>query len=159
MGTDLTFVLVFDQKAVILTHGTWALSRERPNPMMDPNPWRSQSTTERFGAHLIERGFATSEQVLAALDLQRARQTFFGRVAHTNRMLTITEIFSILNWQADHGGKFGEVGVKLGYLTAAQVDIILQIQLESRPPLGEILVEMGVLDHATLSSVLEQFRL
>ena len=73
-------------------------------------------------------------------------------------MLSMAQIFNILNQQSETKRQFGKVAVELGYLTDVQINQLLFIQKDERPQVGEILVEMGVLDRQTMEAELKNFQ-
>ncbi len=107
----------------------------------------------------MDEGAATAEQLVAALDAQLTQTPQFGKLALGRKLLSIPQIWRILNHQADHGGRFGEISIELGYLSRAQVQEILVLQLESRPKLGEVLVQQGVIEEAKLREFLERYHI
>ena len=107
----------------------------------------------------MDEGVATAEQIVAALDEQLARTPQFGKLALSQKVLSVPQIWRILNRQADHGGRFGEIAVQLGYLEEEQVQRLLVIQLQSRPKLGELLVEAGVVSPTQLEGLLEKYHI
>lgn len=105
----------------------------------------------------MDEGVATAEQIVDALDQQMARTPQFGKLALGRKLLSIAQIWRILNHQADQGGRFGEIAIELGYLADEQVRELLAVQLESRPKLGEVLVELGVLPEEQLQALLDRY--
>ena len=113
---------------------------------------------ELFGKFLIDRGAATQEEVLRALDEQRKRRLPLGTVAVQEKFLTYQDVYTVLNAQADAPDKhFGELAVELGLLTPEALGTLLALQQERTPHVGEILVEMGVLDPQRLVLELNAF--
>ena len=111
-----------------------------------------------FGTFLVEQGMATPENIIHALDLQRAKQKPVGRIALEYRLLEMNQLFNILNRQADTQLRFCDIALALGYLTREQVDFIRSIQTGSRPKTGELLLEMGVLSREQLENALEAYK-
>lgn len=113
----------------------------------------------RFGAFLVERGLATPEQVLEALNLQKARQRPIGEIAVEQNVLTKAEVFETLNRQMESRKRFGELVLEMGLGHVGEQDIekLLAVQRQERPALGSILVEMGILDIEAMTGALEQF--
>jgi hypothetical protein len=113
----------------------------------------------QFGTFLVQKGLATPEQVLEALNRQKARQRPIGAVAIERNLLTREQVFETLNQQVHRRKRFGELVVELGlgHLTDQDIEHLLAVQKEERPALGSILVEMGVLDFEAMTNALHQF--
>jgi len=68
-----------------------------------------------------------------------------GRVALDAGMLTMRQVFQVLNAQADRFRPFGEAAVDLGLLTQEQLGALLLRQAEMATSLRTLLIEMGAL--------------
>lgn len=113
----------------------------------------------QFGTFLVQKGLATPEQVLEALNRQKAQQRPIGAIAVEHNMLTREQVFETLNQQVNRQKRFGELVVELGlgHITEQDVAQMLFFQREERPALGAILVEMGVLDFEAMTGALNLF--
>ena len=111
-----------------------------------------------FGGHLVDRGRITNDQLVAALDVQRRSRPLIGRIALTERILSVRQVMRILDAQVTRAGPFGEVGIELGFLTPDGLENLLGIQRDMTPKIGEILVQMGALTRAQLEEEISVFR-
>lgn len=93
----------------------------------------------------LEHGWASVRQLREAIFECRQRRPRIGELAISNRLLTISEVFRVLEREATHGGLFGENAVSLGYLTEAQLYELLQQQSERTPKVWQVLLEKGTL--------------
>lgn len=93
----------------------------------------------------LENGWATVEQLRAAIAVCRSRRPRIGELAVHEGKLTVSQVFRILEHEAMNGGMFGENAVKLGYLSAADLYQLLQEQAAATPMVWEVLLEIGVL--------------
>ena len=113
---------------------------------------------ERFGQYLVNCGLLDEGVIFEALNIQRKKTTPIAQHAlYEEDMLTMKQVFTILNYQTETGKKFGEVAMDLGCLTEGDVEKLLAIQKESRPRIGEILVEMGKMSKIQCKDMLEKF--
>jgi hypothetical protein len=111
-----------------------------------------------FGGFLVRRGVVTRRQLIAALDEQRRQETRIGKLALRERLLTLEELFLILDAQIDGDSTpFGRLGVAMGLLRPEDVERLLLLQRQSRPRVGEILVELGALTETELENQLRDF--
>ena len=115
-------------------------------------------STRFFGQFLLERGRITSQQLLAALELQKSIPMPIGILALERGWLSATQITDILEKQKRKVSRFEELAVQLGYLTQAQIDELLQIQETShRVRLGEALVLKGFITLESLDRELKEY--
>jgi len=115
-------------------------------------------STRFFGQFLLERGRITSQQLLAALELQKSISRPIGTLALERGWLSAAQIKDILDRQKHKTLRFGELAVQLGYLTQAQVDELLQLQETShRVRLGEALVLKGFITLESLERELKEY--
>ena len=105
----------------------------------------------QFEAFLVKEGLVSPEDIVKAMDRQRELAQPIGKIALSNRMLTVGQVFEILSRQADEDSKFGEAAVMLGFLTKPQVEALLRIQREVRPQIGALLIEMGAISSVALA--------
>jgi len=115
-------------------------------------------STRFFGQFLLERGRITSQQLLAALELQKSIPMPIGILALERGWLSATQITDILDQQKRKTSRFEDLAVQLGYLTQAQSDELLQIQETShRVRLGEALVLKGFITLESLDRELKEY--
>lgn len=111
----------------------------------------------RFGQFLVNNDVVTDAMVMEALVRQEKAQENIARIAIGKRYLTVKQVLTVFNAQADSCDSFTVMAKKLGYLTENEIAALLSLQQQSRPRLGEILVDMGVLDNKTLDIMLAKF--
>lgn len=111
----------------------------------------------RFGQFLVNNDIISDSVLMEALVKQKQSEETIARIAIAKRILSVKQMLSILNQQADSCDSFKAVALRLGYLTKDEVDVLQDLQQQSRPMLGEILVEMGVMDTKTLDIMLKKF--
>ena len=73
-------------------------------------------------------------------------------------MLSINQVFEVLNAQISTAKLFGELAVEKGFLKNKEVERLLEKQKISRPLLGEILVEMNKITSEDLDVLLKKFK-
>ncbi len=112
---------------------------------------------DKFAKFIIDKGLVTTTQIVAALDRQRKLSRPIGRIALSERMLSMEQVFTILSRQSETEKKFGETAQELGWLTQEQIQQLLEIQLDEHR-IGDILVEMDAIDKKTLDIVLQCFK-
>lgn len=78
-------------------------------------------------------------------------------IALKEKVLTLSQVFNILNTQADTPKFFGEIAVNLGYLDKDGIEKLLAIQQEGMPAIEDILVEMKKIDNETCAAMLVKF--
>ena len=114
-------------------------------------------TPRFFGQWLVQHGFITPNQLLAALDLQLETNKELGAFAVDWNILTKKQAADINRLQRDTDRRFGEIAVEQGLLTEDQVERLLERQRGVRRYLGEILVEEGFMQYHETMSELELF--
>lgn len=107
-----------------------------------------------FGQFLLEKGLLSSEQLLAALEIQRRSNPVLGELAQSMGLLSAADLQRISDQQRTEDARFGDIALKLGLLDAAQLDALLAAQNARRKLFGEILVEQGMLDAGTVAAEL-----
>jgi len=108
-----------------------------------------------FGQFLLEQGLIHRDQLLAALDIQRASNPILGELAQARGMLDASQAQTINEQQRREDRRFGDIAQALGLLTAAQVDELLAQQKAQRKLFGEILVEQGMLGRDQVEQALQ----
>jgi len=108
-----------------------------------------------LGQFLLEKGLINKDQLLAALDAQRASNPLLGELAQACGWLTAAQSAQVNAMQRSQDRPFGEIARTLGLLTDAQVDALLAQQKAGRKLFGEILVELGILDAEHVGRALE----
>ena len=110
---------------------------------------------------MIEKNIVREEELLKALDAQKAKQIPLGQLAVQQGFLEAKQLFKILTAQrkqGDGGANFGAVAVAMGFLTPEKMEQLVKIQTETIGLLGDILVEQGSLSRSELLQALKEFR-
>lgn len=111
-----------------------------------------------FGQFLLERGVIDAQQLLRALELQRASNPLLGELAQAHGLLDAAQVRLVNERQRREDRRFGDIAQELGLLTAAQVDVLVDQQTTRRKLFGAILVEEGMVDADTLERELAAHR-
>jgi hypothetical protein len=111
-----------------------------------------------FGQFLLEKGVISAQQLLHALDAQRASNPTLGELAQQRGLLTAAQAKRINERQRVEDRRFGDIAEELGLLQGAQVGELLAEQKARRKLFGEILVEQDTLDRARLEAELAAHR-
>ncbi len=109
-----------------------------------------------FGQYLLEKGIINKDQLLLALDLQKASHLTLGQIGVNKGYLTEEEAKLINIEQQRTDERFGSLAVAMGYLEGKQVSELFITQQNIRKFFGEVLVEQNILNKATLVEHLER---
>lgn len=107
-----------------------------------------------LGQYLLEEGLIDRQQLLDALDAQRASNPVLGELAVAAGMLDAEQAERINARQRSQDRRFGDLALEMGLLGAEQVAELLERQRKGRRLFGEILVEQGALTVAQLETAL-----
>ncbi len=108
-----------------------------------------------LGQFLLEKGLINKDQLLAALDAQRASNPLLGELAQACGWLTAAQSAQVNAMQRSQDRPFGQIARSLGLLTDAQVYALLAQQKSGRKLFGEVLVQLGILDAEQVGRALE----
>jgi hypothetical protein len=108
-----------------------------------------------LGQFLLEKGLIDKDQLLAALDAQRASNPLLGELAQASGWLSASQAAQVNALQRSQDKPFGEIARALGLLRDAQVEALLAQQKSRRKLFGEILVELCILDAQQVGRALE----
>lgn len=108
-----------------------------------------------LGQFLLEQGLIDRQQLLDALEAQRASNPLLGELAVAAGMLAPAQAQRINERQRSEDKRFGDLALEMGLLDAAQVDELLAQQKQGRKLFGEILVEQGALAAEQLAEALQ----
>ena len=97
---------------------------------------------------LLAAGEATLTQLQAAAETRRRKRPVIGKLALKQGMMSMAQVFRVLEQQAFTGELFGEVAVQLGYLNEVDLFKLLQLQAALAPALSEVLVSQGAITSA-----------
>lgn len=110
-----------------------------------------------FGEFLVKKGLISQEERDDALAIQNAVNFRLGIMANIQEIITIGQIFDVLEYQKGSGEKFGEVARNLNLMDEDQLRKLLQSQEQLRMKVGEILVGLMYLKKEEMEAALEHF--
>jgi len=108
-----------------------------------------------LGQFLLEKGLIDKDQLLAALDAQRASNPLLGELAQACGWLSSGQAAEVNALQRSQDRPFGVIAQSLGLLTEAQIDALLAQQKSRRRLFGEVLVDLGFLSAEQVGQALE----
>jgi len=111
-----------------------------------------------FGQFLLEKGVISAQQLLDALDAQRASNPTLGELAQQRGLLTAAQAKRVNERQRVEDRRFGDIAEDMGLLDSTQLGELLAAQKAQRKLFGEILVEQHTLDSARLETELAAHR-
>ena len=111
-----------------------------------------------LGQFLLEAGLIDRQQLLDALEAQRASNPMLGELAVAAGMLDAAQAERINEHQRRQDARFGDIAQALGLLNATQVGELVGRQQAGRRMFGEILVEQGSLTRGQLDVALQAQR-
>ena len=114
--------------------------------------------TDDFGRFLISRNVVDEEVLRKALKLQRSKATVIGKLAMEEKILSLNQVFDILEKKLVKQKFFCQIAVELGYLTKAIAHKLLELQKKRLPPLGDMLLEMKAINQYDLERELRFFK-
>ena len=94
---------------------------------------------------------------LDVLDQQKRETPPIGRLALEARILSMKQVFQILNAQADSDLRFGEIAMGLGFMKGDQLLDLLETQKKRRPGLNKIIAELGFVEKESLNTLRQEF--
>ncbi len=111
--------------------------------------------------HLYQTGVITAEMGMQVLSARVRRRTPIGRLAVDQGLLTVKEVMTVLQLQADHNTevRFGEAAVSMGLLTAEELDWLLRSQTRAMPSEESLLREMTQVTEDNLRAARAEMRL
>jgi hypothetical protein len=116
-----------------------------------------QSMRDAYLQYLVDRKILDEVVALDVRDQQQRETPPIGRLAVVEGVLTMKQVFTIVNAQGDSDKRFGEMAIKMGFMKTAQLLILLDIQRTKRPGLNEIIEGMGLADEETLKTLRKEF--
>ena len=116
------------------------------------------SATVHFGEYLVEKGVIGQEQRDDALAIQGAVNHKLGILATMDEILTVTQVFTILDEQRRSGKPFGQVACELNLIDEEHLERLLDKQNKLRLRVGEILVGLGYMECCKMSDALDHFK-
>ena len=118
---------------------------------------KTSAKIRRFGEFLIKKGLISEEERDDALAIQNAINLRLGILANIQEIITVGQIFDVLEHQKGSGKKFGEVAKHLSLINEDQLRKLLQSQEQLRMKVGEILVGLTYLKKEDMETALEHF--
>ncbi len=116
-----------------------------------------QSMRDAYLQFLVDQNVLDEVAALDVRDMQQQETPPIGRLAVVEGVLTMKQIFRILNAQGDSDRRFGELAIQMGFMKTPQLLILLDIQRTKRPGLNKIIMEMGLADSKTLGTLRKEF--
>jgi len=110
-----------------------------------------------FGEFLVEKNFATTEQVLDAVITQLRSVSSTAEVIFDNALLQPADQLRILGHQQYAGTDFRTSAATLGLWTEELAEKVADLVQAKRRPLGEVLVELGFLSVQSLTQALDLY--
>lgn len=108
---------------------------------------------------VLAAGLVTVEQLHEAAATRRRKRPVIGKLALKQGMMSMAQVFRVLEQQAFTGELFGEVAVNLGFLNEVDLFKLLQLQAALAPPLVDVLVAQGSISAETRDELQLQVRL
>lgn len=93
----------------------------------------------------LAAGTVTLSQLREAAATRRLKRPVIGKLALKQGMMSMAQVFRVLEQQAFTGELFGEVAVQLGYLNDVDLFKLLQLQAALAPALVDVLVNKGAI--------------
>lgn len=118
---------------------------------------KTSARIRRFGEFLVEKRLISTEERDDALAIQNAINLRLGILANMQEIITIGQIFDVLEYQKESGEKFGEAAKHLHLIDKVQLGKLLQSQEKLRMKVGEILVGLTYLKKEEMETALERF--
>jgi len=93
--------------------------------------------------HLYNEGLIDAESAMKVLSARISRRTPIGRLAVEKGLLTVKEVMSVLQSQADTEPalRFGEMAIVMRLLTNEELEFLLRTQRRAVPSEGELIQE------------------
>ena len=113
--------------------------------------------TVLFGDYLVEKGLVEQSHRDNALAIQEAVNHRLGILATMEEILTVSQVFTILDEQRLTGRPFGQIARMMNLIDEEHLIRLLDKQDELRMRVGEILVGLGYLEYKPMEDALEQF--
>ena len=114
--------------------------------------------TDDFGRFLISRNVVNVEMVRKAIHLQKSKAILIGELAIQEGILSIDQVFNILEKRLEEQKFFCQIAIELGYMTKTDANNLLKLQKKRLPPLGDILLKIKAIGHDELERELRFFK-
>ncbi len=106
---------------------------------------RPMNETLEIALAVLERGWATPNDLRRAQAWRNAAGPKLGTLAMRRGQLTMDHVFEILGEQAISGGLFGEIAVQLGHLDKGDLHELLELQATQVPTLMDALTALSLI--------------
>ena len=116
-----------------------------------------QPVRDAYLQFLVEWKALDEVAALDVLDHQNRETPPIGRLALESKILSMKQVFQILNAQADSDMRFGEIAIGLGFMNGEQLMDLLETQKKRRPGLNQLISELGLVEKETLNSLRKEF--
>ncbi len=116
-----------------------------------------QPVRDAYLQFLVECDALDEVAALDVMDQQNRETPPIGRLALETEILTMKQVFQILNAQADSDMRFGEIAIGLGFMNGAQLLELLETQKKRRPGLNKLIYELGFASIETLNTRRQEF--
>ena len=110
-----------------------------------------------FGDFLIEKGLITEQERDDALAVQKAVNLRLGILASMDEIISVAQIYEVLERQRLTGKPFGETARELYLIDKNQLGHLLKRQNSLKMKVGEILVGLLYLKKDEMEAALEHF--
>ena len=110
-----------------------------------------------FELNLIKKGLVSIDRMLSAVKRQQLGRVPIGRVAIEQHKMSMSQVFQVLQEQADHPKPFGQIAIEMDFLSEEELSHLLRIQSNQEQPLSEILIEMGCLSREQMEAERRSF--
>lgn len=107
---------------------------------------------------VLAGGLVSVEQLKDAAATRRRKRPVIGKLALKQGMMSMSQVFRVLEQQAFTGELFGEVAVSLGFLNDVDLFKLLQLQAALAPALVDVLVAQGAITAAVRDELQTQVR-
>lgn len=117
----------------------------------------AETRLKRFGEFLVEKGLIEESQRDEALEIQEAVYQRLGALAAVEDMISVTQLYDILEQQKYTGTMFGETAKRMKLLDEDQLSELINLQDKVKMKLGEILVGLFYLQRNAMEAALDHF--
>jgi hypothetical protein len=120
--------------------------------------FRRETSAMLFGKYLVERGIINADEFFQAFKAQLASRPQLGTLAVQRRLLTIHQVFEVLEAQCDRPSElFGDLAVQMGFITNDDVARLLREQSDLIKPFKDVIVELEILDRTQVEVYHREF--
>ncbi len=111
---------------------------------------------KKFGELVVEKGYASEEQVEIALGLNMATRDILGRTLLEKNFITFEQFKALVAYQeANPSKRIGDCAIEMGYVTKEQVEEAMKMQSEQKTFLGDMMVDLGFITPEQRDEILE----